>query len=145
MTKSVKDIMTTKLETVGVSETGKDAAKKMVDKNVSSLVVIDHDKQTVGIITERDIARGVCIHDSISKEFKIHHLMSSPLVTIDPNLSAETAANVMLQNKVRHLVVKDGDRPIGIITASNFIYYLDEQSDRDDPNARVLRTLKDEV
>ncbi|MGA8403551.1 MAG: CBS domain-containing protein [Nitrososphaeraceae archaeon] len=142
MTKTVKDIMTTKLETVGVSETGKDAAKKMVDKNVSSLVVIDHDKQTVGIITERDIARGVCIHDSISKEFKIHHLMSSSLVTIDPNLSA---ANVMLQNKVRHLVVKDGDRPVGIITASNFIYYLDEQSYRDNPNARVLRTLKDEV
>ena len=117
----------------------------MVDKNVSSLVVINHDKQTVGIITERDIARGICIHDSISKEFKIHHLMSSPLVTIDPNLSAEAAANVMLQNKVRNLVVKDGDRPVGIITASNFIYYLDEQSDRDDPNARVLRTLKDEV
>ena len=145
MTKSVKDIMTTKLETVGVSETGKDAAKKMVDKNVSSLVVIDHDKQTVGIITERDIARGICILDSISKEFKIHHLMSSPLVTIDPNLSAESAANVMLQNKVRHLVVKDGDRPVGIITASNFIYYLDEQSYWDNPNARVLRTLKDEV
>ena len=37
------------------------------------------------------------------------------------------------------------DRPVGIITASNFIYYLDEQSDWDDPNARVLRTLKDEV
>ena len=47
MTKSVKDIMTTKLETVEVSETGKDAAKKMVDKNVSSLVVINHDKQTI--------------------------------------------------------------------------------------------------
>ena len=124
---------------------GKDAAKKMVDKNVSSLVVINHDKQTVGIITERDIARRICIHDSISKEFKIHHLMSSQLVTVDPNLSAEAAANVMLQNKVRHLVVKDGDRPAGIITASNFIYYLDEQSDRDDPNARVLKTLKDEV
>lgn len=45
--------MTTKLETVGVSETGKDAAKKMVDKNVSSLVVINHDRQIVGIITTR--------------------------------------------------------------------------------------------
>ena len=63
-------------------------------------------------------------------------ILCLPLVTIDPNLSAEAAANVMLQNKVRHLVVKDGDRPVGIITASNFIYYLDEQSDRDDPNAR---------
>ena len=145
MTKSVKDIMTTRLQTIGMSETAKDAAKKMVDKNVSSLVVIDDDNQTVGIITERDITRGVCIHDVASKDFKIHHLMSSPLATIDPNSSAETAANRMLQNKVRHLIVKDGDRPVGIITASNFIDYLDEQLARDDPNARVLRTLKDEV
>ncbi|MFZ0405160.1 MAG: CBS domain-containing protein [Nitrososphaeraceae archaeon] len=145
MTKSVKDIMTTRLQTIGISETAKDAAKKMVDKNVSSLVVIDDDNQTVGIITERDITRGVCIHDVASKDFKIHHLMSSPLATIDPNSSAETAANRMLQNKVRHLIVKDGDRPVGIITASNFIDYLDEQLTRDDPNARVLRTLKDEV
>ena len=137
--------MTTRLQTIGMSETAKDAAKKMVDKNVSSLVVIDDDNQTVGIITERDITRGVCIHDVASKDFKIHHLMSSPLATIDPNSSAETAANRMLQNKVRHLIVKDGDRPVGIITASNFIYYLDEQLTRDDPNARVLRTLKDEV
>ena len=37
MTKSVKDIMTTRLQTIGMSETAKDAAKKMVDKNVSSL------------------------------------------------------------------------------------------------------------
>ena len=145
MTKSVKDIMTTRLQTIGMSETAKDAAKKMVDKNVSSLVVIDDDNQTVGIITERDITRGVCIHDVASKDFKIHHLMSSPLATIDPNSSAETAANRMLQNKVRHLIVKDGDRPVGIITASNFIDYLDEQLTRDDPNARVLRTLRDEV
>ena len=55
--------MTTRLQTIGMSETAKDAAKKMVDKNVSSLVVIDDDNQTVGIITERDITRGVCIHD----------------------------------------------------------------------------------
>src|SRR6476659_1433454 len=88
---------------------------------------------------------GFAFMTALAKKFKIHHLMSSPLVTIDPNLSAESAANVMLQNKVRHLVVNDGDRPVGIITASNFIYYLDEQSYRDNPNARVLRTLKDEI
>ena len=145
MTKTVKNIMTSKLETIGLSETAKDAAKKMLEKNVSSLIVVDHDEQTIGIITERDITRGVCIHDSISKEFKVHHLMSSPVVTIDRDLSAEDAANLMLQEKVRHLIVKDGSRSIGIITASNFIYYLDEQLLPDDPSGRVLKTLKDEI
>jgi CBS domain-containing protein len=136
LTKSLKDIMTTKLETVGVSETGKDAGKKMVDKNVSSLVAINHDRQIVGIITTRYCKGGFAFMTALAK---------SSRYIIDPNLSADAAANVMLQNKVRHVVVKDGDSPVGIITASNFIYYLDQQSDRDDPNAKVLRTLKDEV
>ena len=97
--------MSTKLETIGRYESAKEAAKKMLDKNLSSLVVVDEQGQSIGIVTERDITRGVCIHDVPSKEYKIHHLMTSPLSTIEPNLSVEMAANLMLQNKVRHLVV----------------------------------------
>ncbi len=143
--KRVSDIMSTKLETIRTSESAKEAAKKMLDKNVSSLVVVDEDGQAIGIVTERDITRGVCIHDVLSKEFKIHHLMTSPLSTIDPNLSAEMAANLMLHDKVRHLIVKEGDKTVGIVTATNFIDYLNERLDPVDPNARVLKTLKDEI
>lgn len=52
---------------------------------------------------------------------------------------------MMLQNKVRHLLVKDGDKPVGIITATNFIDYLDDELHWDDVNARIIRTLRDEV
>jgi signal-transduction protein with cAMP-binding, CBS, and nucleotidyltransferase domain len=137
--------MSTKLETIGRYESAKEAAKKMLDKNVSSLVVVDEQGQSIGIVTERDITRGVCIHDVPSKEYKIHHLMTSPLSTIEPNLSVEMAANLMLQNKVRHLVVKEGDKTVGIVTASNFIDYLNEQLGPVNPNVKVLRTLKEEV
>jgi signal-transduction protein with cAMP-binding, CBS, and nucleotidyltransferase domain len=135
--------MSTKLETIGRYESAKEAAKKMLDKNVSSLVVVDEQGQSIGIVTERDITRGVCIHDVPSKEYKIHHLMTSPLSTIEPNLSVEMAANLMLQNKVRHLVVKEGDKTVGIVTATNFIDYLNEQLGPVNPNVKVLRTLKD--
>lgn len=137
--------MSTKLETIGRYESAKEAAKKMLDKNVSSLVVVDEQGQSIGIVTERDITRGVCIHDVPSKEYKIHHLMTSPLSTIEPNLSVEMAANLMLQNKVRHLVVKEGDKTVGIVTATNFIDYLNEQLGPVNPNVKVLRTLKDGV
>ncbi|RPI81973.1 MAG: CBS domain-containing protein, partial [Nitrosopumilales archaeon] len=100
---------------------------------------------SIGIITERDITRGVCTHDVLSKEFLIQHLMTSPLTTIDTNSSVEMAANLMLQKKVRHLIVKDGNKTVGIVTATNFIDYLNEKLDPIDPNAKVLRTLKDEV
>jgi signal-transduction protein with cAMP-binding, CBS, and nucleotidyltransferase domain len=143
VTKLITDIMSTKLETIGRYESAKEAAKKMLDKNVSSLVVVDEQGQSIGIVTERDITRGVCIHDVPSKEYKIHHLMTSPLSTIEPNLSVEMAANLMLQNKVRHLVVKEGDKTVGIVTATNFIDYLNEQLGPVNPNVKVLRTLKD--
>ncbi|HEX9320109.1 MAG TPA: CBS domain-containing protein [Nitrososphaeraceae archaeon] len=139
--KTVKDIMTTNL---GVSETAKDAAKKMMDKNVGSLLAVDHDDLTVGIVTERDIVRGVCTHDGNSKDFRIHHVMSSPVSSIDLNSPVEAAATMMLQNKVRHLLVKDGDKPVGIITATNFIDSLDDELHLDYMNARIIRTLKDE-
>src|SRR5574341_2378352 len=113
MPKNVREIMSTKLLTIGMTETAKDAAKKMMDKNVSSLLVVDHDDRTVGIVTERDIVRGVCIHDGNSKDFRVHHVMSSPVSSIDPDSSVEAAASMMLQEKVRHLVVKDGDRLVG--------------------------------
>jgi signal-transduction protein with cAMP-binding, CBS, and nucleotidyltransferase domain len=51
----------------------------------------------------------------------------------------------MLQNKVRHLIVKDGNKTVGIVTATNFIDYLNEKLDPIDPNAKVLKTLKDEI
>ena len=137
--------MSTKLETIGRYESAKEAAKKMLDKNVSSLVVVDEDGQSIGIVTERDITRGVCIHDIPSKEFRIHHLMTLPLSTIEPNLPVEMAANLMIQNKVRHLIGKEGDKTLGILSATNFIDYLNEQLEPADPNARVLKTLKDEI
>jgi CBS domain-containing protein len=143
--KGIRDIMSTKLETIRKSESAKEAAKKMLDKNVSSLVVVDEDGQSIGIVTERDITRGVCIHDVPSKEFKVDHLMTSPLSTIDPNLSLGMAANQMLQNKVRHLVVKEGDKTVGLVTATNFIDYLNEQLESVDPNVNVVKTLKDQI
>jgi signal-transduction protein with cAMP-binding, CBS, and nucleotidyltransferase domain len=143
--KSISDIMSTKVEIIQTSDSAKDAAKKMLDKNVSSLVVVDESGQSIGIITERDITRGVCIHDILSKEFMIHHLMTSPLTTIDSNSPVEMAANLMLQKKVRHLIVREENKTIGIVTATNFIDYLNEKLDPVDPNAKLLRSLKDEI
>ena len=145
VTNLIRDIMSAKLETIGKYESAKEGAKKMLNKNVSSLVVVDEEGRSIGIVTERDITRGVCIHDVPSKEYKIHHLMTSPLSMIESNLSVEIAANMMIQNKVRHLIVNEGDKMVGIVTASNFIDYLNEQLDPAHPSTKVLRTLKDEV
>jgi CBS domain-containing protein len=142
----IGEIMTQKLETIGVSNTAQEAAKKMADKNVSSLVVIDNAEKPIGIVTERDLVRRVCVNDASSSTFIIHDIMSSPLVTIDANSSVEVAADIMIQNKVRHLLVvtENGKEALGIITPTNFTAYLKKNLNMDDVNARILHSLAEE-
>ena len=146
MSTSISEIMTQKLETIDPSNTSQAAAKKMADKNVSSLVVIDRADKPIGIVTERDLVRQVCVNDASSSTILIHHIMSSPLVTIDANSSVEEAADIMIQNKVRHLLVvsENGNRALGIITSSNFTSYLKQKLNMDDVNARILQSLAEE-
>jgi len=151
MKKSVGEIMTKKLETIAISDSAQETAKKMRDKNVSSLLVIDDNNsknsKPIGIVTERDLVRKVCVNDASSKHTMVQDITSSPLITIDAISSIEVAADVMTQNKVRHLlVVEDNDvnKPLGIITPGDFTDYLKENLNIDDVNAKIIESIKEE-
>ena len=138
--------MTEKLETIEASLSAQEAAKKMRDRKVSSLVVTDANSKPVGIITERDLVRKVCVHDNSSKDTSVRDIMSDALVTTDAISEVGVAADLMIQNQVRHLlVVKDDDinKPLGIITPSDFAGYLKENLDIDDVNATIIESLKE--
>jgi CBS domain-containing protein len=126
MTETVNDFMRKSLITIEESATVQEAANRMKDKNISSLVVVDEISRPLGLITERDFVRKVCIHDVSTSKLIIKEIMSSPLITIDSNSSASEAADMMLRNNVRHLLVVDSksseglDKPIGIVTPLDF-------------------------
>lgn len=143
-TTTVGQLMTERLETISPSDTAQEAAKKMRDKKVSSLVVTDVEDKPIGIVTERDLVRQVCTKVINSNDVIVHHIMSSPLATIDANSSVEVAADIMIQNKVRHLLVVDENKVLGIITPSDFTGYLKEKLNLDDVNARILQSLKED-
>jgi CBS domain-containing protein len=146
---SAGELMTENLETVSTRSSAQEASRKMRDNNISSLVVIDeNNNKPTGIVTERDLARKACVSGIGSGNILIKDIMTfSPLVTVDARLSVEAAANVMIQNKVRHLLVaKDNDRTkiLGIITPTDFVGYLKENLNVDNElNARLLEFLKE--
>ena len=148
----ISKIMTKKLETVGSTSSAQEVAIKMRDKQVSSIVVMD-DRFGIplGIVTERDLARKVCVTDKNSTQLLASQVMSFPLITVNADLSSSEAADLMLKNKVRHLLViskdskqnmdsnealedKDLIKPVGIITTTDFIKFSlisDTDSDKD--------------
>lgn len=128
----VRRIMNEKLEKIMGNRTAQEAAHKMGAVNTSSLIVTDLTDKPIGIITERDLVRRVVVNDANSKTVLIKDIMASPIVTIDANSSVEAAADLMLQNKVRHLLVveaEDVNMPLGIITSTDFASYLMEGDD----------------
>jgi CBS domain-containing protein len=127
MKETVEDFMRKNLITIEESASVKEAANKMKDKNVSSLVVIDEISRPLGLITERDLVRKVCTHDVSTSKLMNKEIMSSPLITIESKSSVSEAVDMMLKNNVRHiLVVVDSksseglDKPIGIVTPLDF-------------------------
>jgi CBS domain-containing protein len=144
----VGELMTQKLETIGTLSSAQEAAKKMRDKNVSSLVVIDDsNNKPTGIVTERDLVRKVCVNGTTnSSDIMIKNIMSSsPLVTIDAKMPVEAAADIMIQNKVRHLLVVENNniyRQLGIVTPTDFVSYLKENLNVKEANAKILESLR---
>jgi CBS domain-containing protein len=137
MTTTVRNIMRKKLETIEESASVQDAAKKMKDKDVSSLIVVDADDIPQGLLTERDLVTKVCINDTYTSTITNGQIMSVPLVTIDSKSSPSTAADKMLQYNVRHLLVIDTDdndrsnlnKPVDIITPLDFARYEEFPND----------------
>ena len=149
MQDAVKEIMSRHLETIDVTENAQEAAKRMNGKRISSVLVVDSHKkneQPIGIVTERDLVKRVCAAGINSKEIGVREIMSSPIATIEPEATVETAADLMLSNRVRHLIVVDEQtrKPVGIIAPSDLNKYLRANIDMDEVNARILDAVKAE-
>ena len=144
MTILVRDLMRKNPYTVAESTSIQDTARIMNDKKVSSLVILDENNNPVGLVTERDLVRKVCINDLPTNRVTNKEIMSSPLITIDSESSATTATDLMLKNNVRHLLVinnesKDNNQPIGIITPLDLV--KNEEYTRDEGRKDALEMI----
>jgi CBS domain-containing protein len=139
MTLTISDMMRKKLETIEEMASVQEAAKKMKDKNVSSLLVIDADGKPQGLVTERDLVRKVCINNVRTSAVKNKEIMSTPLITINSSSSPSAAADMMLQYNVRHLLAVDDKsdmkKPVGIITPLDFTRNQEYSANKEDKDA----------
>ena len=144
---SVGGLMTEHIEIISTVSSAQEASRKMRDKNVSLLLVMEGDKP-VSIVTERDLVRKACVSGTGNSNIQVKDIMStSPFITVDSTLPVEEAANVMIQNKVRHLLVTNNNditKIVGVITPTDFIGYLKENLNLDNKlNAKLLEFLRE--
>lgn len=93
-----------------------EAAKKMAEKNIGSLL-ITNEGDIIGIITERDILNKVVARNVNTEKTTVKEAMTSNLISVKKEDTVEHANMMMAIKKIRRLIVKDDDEKIvGIIT-----------------------------
>ncbi len=100
-----------------------DAIKLMNDRNISAVMVVDEDQKLKGMITERDIVRGLS-KGAVFLNDKIENIMTHDVITFTPFTEVSAAISVVANKKVRHLPVVDGDRIVGMITYRDLVSYV---------------------
>ena len=110
LNKKVKDIMTTDVVTTTSDVDVVNAFEKLMEYKISSLPVVEDDK-LIGIITATDVGK---------------EIMISPVVTVSPDDTIETAIKAMKESSsssgiLNQLPVVDGDELLGIISDGDII------------------------
>lgn len=87
-----------------------DVVDQLLDRHISSLVVISTAGELVGIVTERDIVRTLKTRANDWKQVLVSEVMTRDLYVADLDATLDTVIGEMRERHIRHLpVVVDGD------------------------------------
>ena len=113
-----KDVMKTDIIELDGSVSIQDAALKMTNAKVGSVIVTSEGKH-VGILTEKDFisiaAEGRPLFTAISE------VMSSPIISIDSEETVWEAAELMKEKNIHKIPVQENDKIVGILTATDLV------------------------
>ena len=119
---TVKDIMSNSVVSADSSIAANDAAKMLEDSKVSAIVVFEN-TSPVGIVTTRDFTIKIAAH-SYPIDTPIRRIMSSPMISVDPDSDLWTASDLMSSRNIKKLPVIDDDKVIGMITSGDLVRYF---------------------
>ena len=117
---NVRDIMSRPVITEDEETLVTKIAEDMVELGIGS-VVITRAGEPVGIITERDIALKALLKNKRASEVKAKEIMTSPLTTIEPDLSVDEACKLAARRRIKRLPVVENNRAVGIVSIRDLL------------------------
>ena len=133
----VKDVMSSPVITVTEDEAVDKVAQFMDMQELGCIVVTDKDGRPLGIITERDLVTRVLGKNKLPSKLKAKDVMTSPLITINPDETLSNAARQMSRLNVRRLgVIYKGDL-VGILSSKDILAVTPELLETIQEKARI--------
>ena len=127
MTKTVTEIMTSKLCTIDADKPVAYAARMMRDEDVGLAPIVEGDR-LVGTLTDRDIAVRVVAEGRDPGSTPVKEVASTDLVTVDPQQDLDEALRLMAEHQVRRIpVVGEDGRLVGIVAQADVARESDDR------------------
>ena len=129
MAKTVRDIMTTEVTTLGRNDSLQLVKDIMTLGRVRHFPVID-DNKVVGVVSQRDLYKaslgsvmkyGEKAQRAFLEGIAVKEVMSDPPITIAPHASVQEAARLMMEKKIGCLPVLEGSKLVGILTETDML------------------------
>lgn len=125
----ISKIMTRSVHTAGLEDTVENVEERLGSCHVSSMPIVDAKGEIFGIITISDLLR---FHESGKNPNAVQawELCTYRPVCVSPAATIREVAELMVKNRIRHIIVSENRAVVGFVSAFDFIekYVLDERA-----------------
>lgn len=118
----VKDLMQTNVVTIDCRATVREAINLMSTKGVKSLVVDKrHDHDAYGIVTYSTIVKTIIAEQGDIDLLNVYDIATKPVVTVGQDLAVNAVAQLMINMKIKRVVVIDNNTMLGLLTMHDLV------------------------
>jgi len=122
----VKDVMSSPVITIHEDAPANHVAELMDKHGLGCMIVTNKEGKPLGIITERDLVGRVLAKNAKPDSIKAKEVMTSPLITIEPDQSINEAARRMSRLNIRRLGVMYKGQLIGVLSSKDVLAVMPE-------------------
>ena len=115
------------VKTITAGASVRELSQRLKFDAVGAMVVLSDGGRLAGIISERDVARGLADHGAALPSLPVSELMTTGVVTCGPDDSIASISKIMTQRRIRHLPVLEDGELVGMVSIGDVLKYrLDE-------------------
>ncbi|MCG8692266.1 MAG: CBS domain-containing protein [Minwuiales bacterium] len=106
---------------VGPDQTIAETAALLSERRIGAALVLAPSGDVLGVISERDIVRGIAANGQNCLTLTVRSLMTENVISCGPDDKLDDIMSMMTEHRIRHLPVMDGGRLAGIISIGDVV------------------------